>query len=65
MATALIHMPASAKAGEIIEVRALIAHPILEPVYQACSHRPLLPSASSATPKQACPHKVSAWPASG
>lgn len=26
MATALIHMPATAKAGEIIEVRALIAH---------------------------------------
>ncbi|WP_342119185.1 thiosulfate oxidation carrier complex protein SoxZ [Pseudoduganella sp. OTU4001] len=28
MATALIHMPASAKPGEIIEVRALIAHPM-------------------------------------
>lgn len=28
MATALIHMPASAKAGEIIEIRALIAHPM-------------------------------------
>lgn len=28
MATALIHMPASAKAGEIFEIRALIAHPM-------------------------------------
>ena len=28
MATALIHMPASARAGEIIEIRALIAHPM-------------------------------------
>lgn len=28
MATALIHMPANAKAGEIIEIRALIAHPM-------------------------------------
>jgi sulfur-oxidizing protein SoxZ len=28
MATALIHMPASAEPGEIIEVRALIAHPM-------------------------------------
>lgn len=28
MATALIHMPATAKQGEIIEIRALIAHPM-------------------------------------
>ncbi len=28
MATALIHMPASAKPGETIEVRALVAHPM-------------------------------------
>jgi len=28
MARALIHMPASAKAGDIIEIRALIAHPM-------------------------------------
>lgn len=28
MATVLIHMPASAKPGEIIEIRALIAHPM-------------------------------------
>lgn len=28
MATALIHMPASARPGEIIEIRALIAHPM-------------------------------------
>jgi sulfur-oxidizing protein SoxZ len=28
MATALIHMPATAKPGEVIEVRALIAHPM-------------------------------------
>ncbi|WP_229415845.1 thiosulfate oxidation carrier complex protein SoxZ [Pseudoduganella armeniaca] len=27
-ARALIHMPASAKAGEIVEIRALIAHPM-------------------------------------
>lgn len=28
MATALIHMPATARQGEIIEIRALIAHPM-------------------------------------
>ena len=28
MARALIHMPASARRGEIIEIRALIAHPM-------------------------------------
>jgi sulfur-oxidizing protein SoxZ len=28
MATALIHMPPSARQGEIIEVRALVAHPM-------------------------------------
>ena len=28
MARALIHMPATAKSGEIIEIRALIAHPM-------------------------------------
>lgn len=28
MARALIHMPANAKKGEIIEIRALIAHPM-------------------------------------
>jgi sulfur-oxidizing protein SoxZ len=34
MARALIHMPATAKAGDIVEIRALIAHP-MESGYRA------------------------------
>ncbi|UGQ46633.1 thiosulfate oxidation carrier complex protein SoxZ [Massilia endophytica] len=42
MARALIHMPATAKKGEIIEIRALIAHP-METGYRPGSDGKLLP----------------------
>lgn len=41
MARALIHMPANAKKGEIIEIRALIAHPMETGYRPGADGRPL------------------------
>jgi len=42
MATALIHVPASAKRGEIIQIKALISH-VMEPGYRRTSLGAVIP----------------------